>query len=78
MKLPKAASSDNSIRYRTTGFTISLSPQFNTVTAKEYPDRMPHLIQIKLSFDDKIEVNRTEDYVKTQFKVSKEKSSGNY
>ena len=70
----KAASSDNSIRYRTTGFTISLSPQFNTVTAKGIsgPDAPPYPNK-QLSFDDKIEVNRTEDYVKTQFKVSKEK-----
>lgn len=72
----KAASSSETIRYRTIGFTISMSPQFNEVTTKGIrgPDAPPSPSrQLYLSENEKEEVSRTEDEVVTRYRISEER-----
>lgn len=71
----KAASSENSIRYRTTGFTLSLSPQTKTVTAKGLrgPD-VPPLPGIPLTFDKKTEIERTDELLEQSSEFHSKKS----
>jgi len=70
----KSTAGSTNIRYRTIGFTISLSLQTKTVTAKGLigPDAPPTPNK-QLIFDKKIEKERDENYVITEFRISKEK-----
>lgn len=72
----KAASSSDTIRYRTTGFTISMSEQTNMVTAKGIsgPDAPPSPSEyLPLIDSEKREVSRTKEIVITEFRISKKR-----
>ena len=71
-----AASSSTNIRYRTTGFTISMKMQENMVTAKgtQGPDAPPTPTgHVSLSDAEKIELERTKEYVRTRFIIPEDK-----
>lgn len=70
----KAASSG--IRYRTTGFTISMIPQTKTVTTKGLtgPDAPPTPNKVIVLLDsEKKEISRTEKEVVTEFRISEDR-----
>ena len=72
----KAASSSDTIRYRTTGFIISMSEQTNMVTAGGIsgPDAPPSPNgYISLKDSEKKEVKRTKEYVITEFRISEDR-----
>lgn len=70
----KSKAATNDIRYRVTGFTISMSPQSKEVIVNGLKGLdAPPLPHKKLPFDYKEDIRREEGYIVTEFRVSREK-----
>ncbi len=72
----KAASSSNTIRYRTTGFTITMEKQTKRITVNgiKGPDAPPTPNEFLLLLDsEKEEIKRTEEEVITRFRISEKR-----